>query len=447
MNPLYIAAGLLAIVVVVMIVRYPLLGLMLIVAVNPFDYILAQQTSVTIGRPLGVLVAVAWLGRVAVVKRGTAMTRHAFWNVLLLAFIAVMVVSTVRSRQPDAGLPIVLTISLLISMSMFLQDFIEKREDLMRFVWVIALAMGASSLVGILQFRELQAGTGGDVVGYYDTMRGGYRLSGLRSNPNGYATMLMSGLPFLFFLLQYTRRFWARAILLTMVIAAVVSVFLTVSRTHVVGMVVFVMAYYLLRLRYGRMSGGALFTFLGITAVLLALVVMLPDFIYGRLVTTTMGGDASTRTRYGFIVKAVNLVSEEPWLGVGIGNFGFYEPFRGMNPHDVISFVLSGVGLLGTGLLCLIILDAFLRMSLNVRRFARLRDRTLFDLSLVILAAFVAQVVSGAGHVLLFQRMFWIYIALAVVLSRAEEQGLVRRDDLADAIEGSRLPAATEASP
>jgi len=420
MNPLFLVAALGGLVLVLLIIRYPLLGIMLIVAVNPFDYMLSQDLSVAMGRPLGVLVALGWLGRVVVSKRRTALTQQPFPNLLLLSFIAVMVAATAWSIVPEAGFPTVVTIGLLIAMAMFLQDFIETREDLLRLVWAIALVMGISAVLGVVQFRELQSGAK-DVVGHYDAMRSGYRVSGLQKNPNGFALMVMSGLPFLLFLMQHARRLAARLGVLVLLVFSAAAIFMTVSRTHVLALFVFVLTYFALRLRSGRLGFGSLVLFLGMGAMLASMLLFLPEFVYQRLVVSTLAGDMSTVARYHFFLKALDLVSSYPMLGVGVGAFSYYDPYRGMNPHDVFSFVLAGTGLLGTVVLSAIVLDSLLRMGLNIRRFARTGDTTMSDLATVILAAFLTMLVSGGGQIFLFQRMFWIYVGVSLALSRLQK--------------------------
>jgi len=421
MNLLYIGGAVAAILVVIAIVRYPLFGFLLIVVQSPIDYLIAEKTSLSFGRVLGVVTALGWLASV-VVNRRTRMLKHWPVNLLVLSLATVMVASTLVSREPEYGMRYVITLSLLMVLALFIQDFIGDRMDLQRLIWVIALTMGLSSLVGLVQYREIVAGE--TAMGTVDTIVGGYRMGGTRTNANGYGMMLMSGLPFLVFLAQTARGTWTRMLLAGLVLTSILSIFLTVSRTQVTSMFAFFLALLFVRFAYLRGRLGTVLVFSGVVTLLATIYFLLPDYVFNRLIGATFAVDTSTRIRMGFLSKAIDLVVDHPLFGIGVGNFGFYGPLRGMDPHDTVSFLLSSIGLVGSGVFVGIVLTTLVKMSGNIRAFRSRGDYHLTNLSITLLAAFLALLVAGFGTLIVFQRVFWIYVALAAVLSKAEAYGL-----------------------
>jgi len=80
--------------------------------------------------------------------------------------------------------------------------------------------------------------------------------------------------------------------------------------------------------------------------------------------------------------------------------------------------LFAGTGLFG-GLtfifLCCITINFFYK---SVMIFANSNQKYLCNLSIILLSAFIAILLTGAGTYVIDQRIFWIYIAFSVVLFR-----------------------------
>jgi hypothetical protein len=125
-----------------------------------------------------------------------------------MLYIVITAVGVLASVNPASGFSSVIKLAILIVMVFFIQDLIESRRQLIVLLWVIAMVYGLSSVPGIIQYREIQAGA--QAVGIVRGAEGSLRYAGLHGNPNAFGIMLMSAIPFLVLFIRKARNWLIR---------------------------------------------------------------------------------------------------------------------------------------------------------------------------------------------------------------------------------------------
>lgn len=395
----------------------PFWGLMLVVVVNQFDSLVPLPKNLTIGRFIGVAVALGWM-LVVTTRRQSQILLHRDVNVALFFFVAVIVSATATGANPEAGVPGVLRLAMLAFLTLLVQDFVRTRRQLHILLLTVALATGLSALIGIAQYEAAE--TGAEAFGNMTPYRDTFRVAGVLENPNAYAGMVMAGIPFSYFLSRTAGRAWARLLFAILVIAGAFTVALTISRAHLVNLLAFVAAMWLLGGRRSPMRPRGVAVAVALVAVSATFLILLPEAFFVRLADTN---DHSTELRRMLYYKAVAILQSHPLLGVGLNNFqhthvpGFEDAY-GMASHDLFTFLAGTAGILGIVSFALLVgilmRNLFVAMNLDAVR----EDPYLKLLSRVILAALVGLVAASVGSDMANQRIFWIYAALATVLSK-----------------------------
>lgn len=403
-------------VVLVVALWRPFYGLLILVVVNQFDAYVGLVGSVSLGRIVGAVTLFAWGFRVYRRRHSRALQQPRL-NLLLLAFALITMLSATGSAHPEASLAPSIKIWMLLAMAVFVQDLVETWDEVKKLVWVVAVAYGASGLVGLYQYYTLSQGI--EAIGTVYQRGEAMRLGGIRDNPNEYGMLLMSGIPFLYYVIEKAKSQRARIVYVGILAVAIFSLFLTVSRTHIFGLITFNLVYlwYKLQTRRTRVAGLVLAS-LGVGIALLYLTT-LPPYVLDRIMGISPEDDRSSFSRLVLFEKGVSLVLEAPIFGVGPGNGRFFGPLLGMQFHDVFSATMGELGLAGLLVLVLICVHvvAAQRRMLQSPRWPWTGD--VRDLITVIHAAFIAFLVSGFGNVIFNQRLFWMYIALTAVIYRA----------------------------
>ncbi len=404
----------------------PMVGLTMVILVNPFDNLIPLPMGFTIGRALGVVVALAWLFRYLLTRRSRLFFERRF-NLFALLLILEMLVSSLLSVFPGKSMGMTLTITFLILMFFFVQDFVLNEKHLRVLMIVIAMTFGGASIIGILQFLGFEGA--GAVIGHissYDSgSDSGARFAGLQTNPNGYGLMLMSGIPFLLFFAVNGKTYLQRALASVFLLTSVVSLYLAMSRTHVAGLIVFSAAFLFLNFRSKRISRKQ-FLYLGLLILFfLLLYSRMPDFVSDRLFRYTFSGqDTSGEERKYILLKGIELLQNNPVFGVGFAAFPETDSkyarhlAPGVVGHDLISVFFASTGLLGALIFIFLCYKTFKYLNAAQTIFRASKNDYLSNLALTIKAAFIAVLSTSFGQPIVVERIFWVYLAIAALLYR-----------------------------
>ncbi len=394
---------------------HPFAGLLLVITANQIESFVPLPEPWTLGRLLALPVLLGWLACTSRERSGHLSRTSNRIRVCLVVYLCISTVGAglaVDARMAWLGL---LKLAMLAGMVVFIQDLVDTRRKLRLLIMAIGLSYGLSSIVGIIQFRESQL-SGTPITGDASIGHQGIRYAAFQSNPNSYAIALMSGIPYLVLLLMETRKGAARVGYIALLGTSVFALALTASRTHVLGLFVFVGIYAFAETRFvGAVKTRAPLVFL-VLALVVTVFLLIPDYASERLFGTVSDPD-QVEDRVDVMRKGLVLVEQAPLVGIGLGNSARYQPLLGVDAHDTVGFSLGETGVAGFVLLVVIVILAIRQQIAGIRKMRSSGDTYLLRLSLITHVAFLAILASSLGHVIVFQRMFWTYIAVGSILS------------------------------
>jgi O-antigen ligase len=420
---LYVMIGVtIGIASLILMIFYPFFGLLSIVIVNQFDNFIFLPLSATAGRMIGVMVALGWFLKYFY-GRKTIFFELLNINKIALLFIISMLASSLLATAPLRSFNIVLTTTLLITMMFFMQDFVKDTKDLRLLILIIALSVGISSLVGVIQYKSLLIGAQSMGTVLYEGEDHTARVAGLTLNPNGYAVMLMAGIPFLLFLSLNSSNFFLKFISILLFLTSIISLGLTLSRTNIYGFGAFLFFFILIYFKSKNITKNQFSILLTILIIVIFLgSIFLFDFIKQRAFSFE---DSSSGIRYLIFSKGINLFIEHPLWGIGFGNFELldtvdnkYVNIQGRPGHDIMSVPFVSTGAIGTFLLILLCFKTYNYFNSAAIYLTKLNEKYLCNLICILKSAFIALLLTGFGNPIIFQRIFWIYIALASIIYR-----------------------------
>lgn len=404
----------------------PMFALLLILMINPFDQLINSLIDMpggfTVGRLLGILVFIGWILKFFLSRKSNVASLKGF-NLVPLLMIFSMLVSTLLSSYPTLSFDASLKISLLIIMTIFIQDFVNSKQQLNILISVIALSAGIASLVGIIQFFGYKGYI--ELIGTVSNFAGeGVRFAGFDSNPNGYGMTLMSGMPFLYFMMNDSRTRTLKFIYAFFLLTSVVSLYLTMSRTHFFGLIAFVVFIVLSKLKDKQITPKQVF-FIAV-GILLSIVILLkmPAFVSDRLIRDTFSGrDTSVEARGDIFLKGFEILESNPLFGAGFYSSSEIDSVRfanikGYHGHDMISVYFAGTGMVGGTLFVLLCFMTYRYLNAALKYYTSVSDHYLSNFTSTVKYAFGALLVTSLANPIVLQRIFWVYVALAAVLSR-----------------------------
>lgn len=420
-------AIIIGIICLVLFLLKPFYGLLLVIIINQVDFLISLPNYLTGGRLIGAIVAIGWFMKYFCRKK-TIFFDLIKINKITLFFIASMLVSTLLSSYPTQSFIDFTKLTLLILMVYFIQDFIEDKKKLNLFIMTIAISVGIGSLVGIIQYESVSSGNYiandpviGEIVLQAD--EGAPRVAGLSLNPNGYGLMLLSGIPLLLFFALHYKRIVLKSISLLLLITTIISLALTLSRISIIGLLSFFIIYLYFVFRNRSLDKNQMTILLSIVVVFtLISSVFLTSLIFTRDLKFE---DESSTIRYSIFLKSIRLFIENPLFGIGFSNLELLNRFHsidgsvyGWPAHDIISGAFVATGVIGTVLIIWMVYITLNEYNTSISHFKFVRDEYFMNLCIILKSAFIAFIITGFGNTVIFQRIFWIYIALAAVIHR-----------------------------
>ena len=417
-DPLLALGATLAAVLTGVVVVSPIVGICMLLGLSFFEELAASTGGPSLVKVLGVLLALAWLGGIAVASREGMRPRGLVARQpLLAAALALFTVWTVVSLVWATDLPLAVD-----SVNRFVLNFalfpialafvVEARHVVALFAVFVAASV-ASVAYGLI--ADPSAGT----------VAAG-RLSGAGINPNELgnvltvAIILGVGLGLL--------RTWhplARAGAFAGAAFCVVGLFLTLSRGAMFGLVVAMLAAPLLIGRGRRLVAVAI----AATAIICAVAWFGAFASHSSkervLHPSAEGGSGRTDLwKMGW-----RMVEDHPIRGVGVGNF----PARSVDyllrpgrtdhdvyivdtpkvPHNIYLAVLSELGVVGIALFGAILASVLAAAIHAAREFERRGRRTMDYLSRILLLAIIGYLAALFFSSQLFEKQFWLLLAIA----------------------------------
>jgi hypothetical protein len=310
-------------------------------------------------------------------------------------------------------------------------NVIRQQEDLEWAGRVLMLAGTGAALIGVAFYvipeewtvRILNALGRFDYPGGYGALRyieddpeNAMRAIGTAIDPNTFGGMLILFSALLAPQLFAPRPLFRRWLVAAMFGVAVLCLYLTYSRSAMLGLATAIA--FIALLRYRKLL------LLGVVGLLLLLLLPQTQEYVARFVAGIQGQDLATQMRFGEYRDALRLISRYPVFGVGFSGVPDIDLYLGVS--SVYLLMAENMGLVGL-LAFLLAMSVFFVMVLRTAR-AGLHDDRREALLLGLSGAVAGVLVSGVLDHYLFNlayphmvSLFWIYVGLAVATILIEQ--------------------------
>lgn len=409
LSPLVAIGILLGILLLVVVAAQPLLVLLVLLAVLPWQGMLTYPSeTLSVVKLLGFLLAVSFLlSRF----RSDRSSRAPALFVPIVVLFMVVVLAMALSPDPGAGVEPTLRFLLFGAFFFLIVQLVDSPIVLRRVLAVLTLSASAASLWGLAAFLA------GDVA----------LVSGPIDDPNAFAFFLATVLPIATYLLledRHRRWLWAGCFIL---ISA--AIFGTLSRGALVGLLA--VGLWMIVAQRVRI-GGAITAVGAMLAIMGAALLLWSSLIHERVEQKGEIADENVAFRISLWDGAARMAMDRPVLGVGTGRFGeesvdyvrvnplaiehpvahstYLELLAEAGPIALLAFLAYLVGVWA-------ILSGQARAALAVGNWHRLWLVTALQAALV---AAVTAAIFLSAH---FAAPFWLIGALAVALLRLGDLG------------------------
>jgi O-antigen ligase len=439
LSPLYAAAGVLAIVGVLLMLRdtqWGFVALIGIICLLPFGALPFKLGFTPTFLDLALIaIYLVWIARVATGKTARFVGTSLGWpvTILLLLACACFVAGLAHASLNQYFLRHFVEILLSISLFFVVVNCVGTERQLKTLVTVILLAGFAAALLGVFLYfipsewsiRLLSAlgrvgyPTGSDVLRYVeDNPDLPLRAISTSTDPN-----VLGGLLILTTTLT-TAQLFAEKPLLRRSLTAVMGVvgagclYLTYSRGSLFGLAVGLGL--LAMVKYRKLIP------LMIGAALLLLLLPQAQAYVQHLIEGLQGQDLATQMRFGEYKDALILIGRHPWLGVGF--VGTPEASLYLGVSNVYLLMAEEMGVIGLAVFLLILAGFFLEVR---RGWSNVRQHAGLDAILLGLTASLAGILAGGLFDHYFFNLsfphsvsiFWLYLGLAMATIRVAKGG------------------------
>jgi len=405
--------------------RRPFYGILLTFAASQADFLVELPAGLSVGRIIAAAATVGWLIEMGREGGGAARVARLWLPKVLAPFVLVCVMGVLlhsRTRESFLALSSVILLALLAVM---IEDLVTDQRKVDLLVATVALSYAALAVLPVAAYLHLNI-PGVEAARFIGDQRTIMRYQGVTNNPNELGLLLNTAIAmFLAMLLKSRKLVWSVPIIAAIGVCAM-GIVLSVSRTHVVGLVVLIGLIGVMRL-WGPRKGLARLATLALLCLIPGIYVIrsTPEYAVKRLTLLGEGKSKTTIDRFEFIRlqrrQALEMMMEDPVFGIGLRGFVRYaqnNPLQ-LGAHDMVSAVVGETGILGICTLSAMLWVVARRLFLVTRATARAQNLELYSLSLVLLASLGSLFFTSlGGTVLFYQRQYWLVVGLSAVLGR-----------------------------
>lgn len=311
--------------------------------------------------------------------------------------------------------------------------FIRRQEIIRHSIWAIIMA---GILMGtITTFQEMTGTYDNEYWGFGNWLRAEdsnlyerHRMTGPYGDPNPYAQVLVVVVMLAFERFVNERKIFLRLFAAWAMIISVLAIFFTYSRGSGFLNLLFTLGVFVLLSRRRMIIPLlALFIFGSFLVQFLPDTYLIRIFTLSELLPSSKGqiSDASFLHRLNENTASWNMFLDNPFVGVGIGNFpntyvkysitgGFSASAGPVAAPSIYAEILSEQGLLGLGLFIFIIYSMFRNLLLARKIFMQLGRSDLIMLTSAFFAAMAGYMFSGIFKQSAYSNVFWVLFGIAV---------------------------------
>ncbi len=404
--------------------RFPFAGLVLTFAVNPIEFLLPMPSGLSMSRIAAAATTLGWLLRSEETRRLASRTGPLKIPKLTLLFGVACLGSILTNIDKGVDYQRYVSVVLSICLALLVEDLLVSPGKLRILFGIVGACYGVLGIWPVADYFGLIL-PGSNLL-FNDEMSDTPRMSGFDINPNGQGISMNMAI-FLLTALLASLRFKAFAVpILGLIGIAAMALLLAATRTHTVGLVMFYFAVFSLRL-FGPKKGLSAFLLGAVVTTVLGAAVLArtPEHSKSRLTLFGEQRQESTVRRSDFTrlqrQKALTLLSDHLFFGVGLGNFinakGFGQGVA--DAHDTFSATVGETGLIGLCGLTMIVWGTGRSLWKSLRRSQQAADLEVYYYSLFLLASLLAMIVQSlGGYIMFYQRLFWLVVGLAPVIER-----------------------------
>ncbi|MEK7632046.1 MAG: O-antigen ligase family protein [Patescibacteria group bacterium] len=427
--PFLAAVGVLGLSAFFLFLRQPLWGALSIIFLLPFERIGSVTVGGTTIRPSQVVALVllgAWLVRSAWRGKLSWRPMPLIWP--LIIFVAVSALGLTHAENMSRGVMVFAFTVFTLLVGMLIPQVITTEHDARRALHVLSITTFLVTAFGLFQFLGDLAGLPPSLTGlrdlYTKAVLGFPRVQSTALEPLYFANFLLLPLSLLTAQLFGKVRM-SGALGIPLLLLAGVAFVLTVARGGYLGFVAALLVIFALSWRY-VLHPGRILAFVGTGAVVGLLALQLlsggTDGLSSRKFTehiTNLFTGASYEERVATFETAKRAFAEQPYIGVGPGQFG---PYASTNPNvtpkegwkivnNLPLELLAETGAIGFGAIAVAFLILFLR---SMRALVAAPSPLLRALLVGGTAAIVGMLVQYQTFSILYIMHVWVAIGLLV---------------------------------
>lgn len=357
-------------------------GLLAMVFFLPFERIPTLEVAsftLKINHLLGALLIIFWLLALAFKKQKI---QPIGVGIPVLLFIMALTLSLLNSQLPIRSVTfLVLDIFVILIFFIFTQ-LIDNKTKLLKVQNVLLITLGISIIFSFYQFTGDMLGlplllTGLD-MGYSKAVFGFPRVQAFAREPLYLGNLLLLGIGFCAAILSNNKLF--RYFYLFLVLL-VLTIILTVSRGAILGLLIFLILWFLIQAKTILTLKNITYFFLTlITGITILGIIFsylgknLSQTFIGHLSISDLSFGESTQGRLLAFQKAADAWKTSPWIGIGLGNYGAFTANYDSSAPEIQNIVnnqylelLAESGIVGLATFLILLICIFWRSCLAIK--------------------------------------------------------------------------------
>jgi len=443
-NPIYIIAGLIAIIAALVCLIYPKIGLYTLVAITYLrlsDVLVNFYGAPSIAKPFISLMIGIVLVRWWYYERPVQGTIKAV--ALVFGYGLVIILSIFRASDFTAVIGALDDYWKNAVISIIVVSLLTESKNLRNVIWsliIIGIFLGTISVFQYLTgtFDNPYWGFGISSLQTIAGSSGGYRIAGPIGDPNYYSQIMLAITPLAFSRFLDEKKFIWKAIALYGTAVTIFAVIFTFSRGAFIAFVIVVMVMF-----YFHPPNPREFIIAG--AVVIFLLPFIPKDYASRILTlsifgnqTTVQNDSSLRGRSSEYIAAWMMFSDHPILGVGISNYETnYQSYSrqiGLDPrtearsaHSLYLEVAAELGLAGVAVMATIIFVIYRAVSRAWSDLRKAGDIYHSEMVLSVGLSILGYLIAATFIHDAYPRYFWLLIGIGLSVTEVARSAIEQR--------------------